>query len=74
MISYNNDPKIGNHLKEIYFCDSNYKAVWRMGNDIVQTSKEPTVLTNKIFMFVIDKIIFGGDHWQVKALETLQKG
>ena len=43
-------------------------------NDLVKASKDPNELTKDIFMFVRDKIIFGGDHWQVKASETLKKG
>jgi transglutaminase-like putative cysteine protease len=40
----------------------------------VKASKDPNELTKNIFMFVRDKIIFGGDHWQMKASDTLRKG
>jgi transglutaminase-like putative cysteine protease len=63
-----------NYLKETYFCDYNHNAIRSMANDFVQVSKDPIEQTKNIFMFVRDKIIFGGDHWQVKASKTLQKG
>ncbi len=63
-----------NYLKETYFCDYNHNAIRSMANDFVQASKDPIEQTKNIFMFIRDKIIFGGDHWQVKASETLQKG
>ena len=69
-----NDSKNFNYLKETYFCDYNHEAIQNIANDFVQLTKDPIELTKSIFMFVRDKIIFGGDHWQVKSSETLQKG
>lgn len=69
-----NDSKNYNYLKETCFCDYNHNAIRGMANHFVQASKDPIELTKNIFMFVRDKIIFGGDHWQVNASETLQKG
>jgi transglutaminase-like putative cysteine protease len=63
-----------NHLMETYFCDYNHEAIQRVANDFVRLTKDPLKLTQSIFMYVRDKIIFGGDHWQIKASETLQKG
>lgn len=73
-MDFNNNPKSINHLRETYFCDYNHNAIRSMANDFAKTLKDPIELTKSIFMHVRDGIIFGGDHWQVKASETLQKG
>ena len=70
----NDDLKSINHLKETYFCDYNHPAIRSTANDLFRASKNPIELTKNMFMFVRDEIIFGGDHWQVKASETLKKG
>lgn len=62
-----------NYVKETYFCDYNHEAIQSIANDFVRASKNSVELTKNIFMFVRDQIIFGGDHWQVKASETLEK-
>ena len=69
-----NDSKNYNYLKETYFCDYNHKEIRSIANMFVKASKDPNELTKNIFMFVRDKIIFGGDHWQMKASDTLRKG
>ncbi|MGD8980874.1 MAG: transglutaminase family protein [Desulfobacterales bacterium] len=74
MMSFNSDPNSANHLKETYFCDYNHEAIQSIANDFAQATKDPIELTKNIFMFVRDKIIFGGDHWQMKASETIKKG
>lgn len=63
-----------NYLKETYFCDYNHEAIQSIANDFAKTLKDPIEQTKSIFMHVRDGIIFGGDHWQVKASETLKKG
>ena len=63
-----------NHLKETYFCDFNHKSIRSFANDLIEASKDPIELTKHFFMFIRDKIIFGGDHWQVKASEPIEKG
>ena len=73
-MSFNSYPNSANYLKETYFCDYNHNAIRSTANDLFQPSKDPIELTKDIFMYVRDGIIFGGDHWQVKASETLQKG
>ena len=74
MMSFDSDPNNVNHLKETYFCDYNHIAIRNTANDFAKTLKDPIELTKSIFMHVRDAIIFGGDHWQLKASETLEKG
>jgi transglutaminase-like putative cysteine protease len=69
-----NDSKNYNYLMETYFCNYNHEAIQSIVDDFAQLTKNPIELTKSIFLFVRDKIIFGGDHWQVKASETLKKG
>ena len=59
---------------ETYFCDYNHKAIRSTADDFVQLTKDPIDLTKSVFMYVRDRIIFGGDHWQMKASETFRKG
>ncbi len=73
-MDFNNNPNNINHLSKTYFCNYSHKEIRSIANDLVKASKVPNDLTKDIFMFVRDKIIFGGDHWQVKASETLKKG
>ena len=73
-MDFNNNPNNINHLSKTYFCNYGHKEIRSIANDLVKASKVPNDLTKDIFMFVRDKIIFGGDHWQVKASETLKKG
>jgi len=73
-MSFNNDSKSAVHLQETYFCDYNHDTIKRTANEFGRASKTSVELTKNIFMHVRDKIIFGGDHWQIKASETLQKG
>ena len=62
-----------NYVKETYFCDYNHEAIQSIANDFAQASKNSIELTKTIFMFVRDKIIFGGEYWQMKASETLER-
>lgn len=73
-MDFNNNPKSINHLRETYFCNYHHKEIRSIANVFDKASKDPVEKTKNIFMFVRDKIIFGGDHWQVKASETLKKG
>ena len=66
-----NDSKHYNYLKETYFCDYNHISIRSFANDLHEALKDPIELINNFFMFVRDKIISGGDHWQVKASQTL---
>lgn len=69
-----NDSKNYTYLQETYFCDYNHEAIQSMGNDFVHLTKDPIELAKSIFLYVRDRIIFGGDRWQVKASGTLKKG
>ena len=65
---------IGDNLVETTYCDYSHPAVSVLSEKFVQDSKDEVDLIEKIFLFVRDRIIFGGDHWQVKASVTLSKG
>lgn len=69
-----NNSKKYNYLEETYFCDYNHEAIQSIADNFVQLTKNFTDLTKSIFLYVRDRIIFGGDRWQVKASGTLQKG
>ena len=63
-----------NNLAETIYCDHSHSAILELSRKFVQDSSDTIDLVEKIFLFVRDSIIFGGDQWQVKASETLAKG
>lgn len=68
------DAQTDNLLNETVYCDYSHPAISKLKIEFAGDSKEPADLIEKIFLFVRDTIVFGGDHWQVKASETLLKG
>jgi len=61
-------------LAETVYCDHSHLAIRKLSDQFRQSSTDTADLVEKVFLFVRDSIIFGGDHWQVKASETLAKG
>ena len=61
-------------LDETFYCDYSHPAIMELSAKIAQGSTKQIDIIENIFLFVRDRIIFGGDHWQVKASETLLKG
>jgi hypothetical protein len=62
------------NLAETIYCDHSHPAIQELSDQFTQSSTGPAFLVSKVFLFVRDSIAFGGDHWQVKASETLAKG
>jgi transglutaminase-like putative cysteine protease len=62
------------NLGETVYCDHSHPAIQKLSDQFTQSSTDPADLVAKVFLFVRDAIVFGGDHWQVKASETLAKG
>jgi len=62
------------NLAETVYCNHSHPAIQKLADQFTQNSTGPVDLIAKVFLFVRDKIVFGGDHWQVKASETLAKG
>lgn len=61
-------------LAETVYCDHSHLAIRKLSDQFRQSSTDTADLVEKVFLFVRDSIVFGGDHWQVKASETLAKG
>lgn len=61
-------------LAETVYCDHSHLAIQKLSDQFRQSSTDTADLVEKVFLFVRDSIVFGGDHWQVKASETLAKG
>ena len=62
-------------LAETYYCDYSHPAISELPRKLAMDSNTEDIdIIEKIFLFVRDRIAFGGDHWQVKASETLLKG
>lgn len=65
---------ISDNLAETRYCDYSHPDIQALSRDISQNARDTHALIEKVFLFVRDTIAFGGDHWQVKASETLSKG
>jgi len=65
---------LNDNLAETTYCDYSHPAIAELSNKFLRDSTDIHDLIEKVFLFVRDTIIFGGDHWQVKASETLLKG
>ncbi|MCP4162231.1 MAG: transglutaminase family protein [Deltaproteobacteria bacterium] len=61
-----------NNLCETFYCDYSYPLIKELSGKF--KSKSGVELIKEIFLYVRDSIIFGGDHWKIKASETLRKG
>jgi transglutaminase-like putative cysteine protease len=67
------DPNEKINLMETYYCDYSHPLIQEKAADFMQYKSDKSTLIKKIFHFVRDEIVFGGDYWKVKASETLQK-
>ncbi len=63
-----------NALKETYYCDFSNKEIEKNAKNFEEYKGDTRGLVIKIFLFVREEIVFGGDRWKVKASETLKKG
>jgi transglutaminase-like putative cysteine protease len=61
-------------LMETYYCDFSNKEIEKVAKNFLEYKQNTRELVTKIFLFVREKIVFGGDRWKVKASETLKKG
>ena len=61
-------------LMETYYCDFSNKEIEKVARKFLEYKQNTRELVTKTFMFVREKIIFGGDRWKVKASETLKNG
>jgi transglutaminase-like putative cysteine protease len=61
-------------LAETTYCNYSHPAIQTLSTKLQGEVEGRSDLIEKIFLFVRDQIVFGGDHWQVKASETLAKG
>lgn len=61
-------------LSATAYCDHSHPAIRALAEKFRREAADTTDLVAKIFIFVRDSIVFGGDQWQVKASETLAKG
>jgi transglutaminase-like putative cysteine protease len=67
-------PPTDHLLDETVYCDHSHPAITELAAKIALDSSKQIDIIENIFLFVRDRIVFGGDHWQVKASETLLKG
>jgi transglutaminase-like putative cysteine protease len=65
---------ISDNLAETAYCNHSHPAIQTLSNKFQREAEDGVDLIEKIFLFVRDGIVFGGDHWQVKASQTLAKG
>ena len=65
---------MADHLSGTVYCDLLHPAIQTLSGQFERDAASAVDLIEKIFLFVRDTIVFGGDHWQVKASETLAKG
>ncbi len=63
---------INNNLCETFYCDYSHPSIKKQSGKF--RSKSGVELIEEIFLYVRDSIIFGGDHWQIKASDTYKKG
>ncbi len=63
-----------NMLKDTYYCNYNHNKINELAKNLTTTNESPAGITQNIYMYVRDSIIFGFDSVQVKASETLEKG
>ncbi len=73
--STENDLNIKNSdLMETDYCDYSNDEIKKVAKNFLKYKQNKRELVTKIFLFVRDDIIFGGDRWKVKASDTLKKG
>ncbi len=63
-----------NDLKETFYCNFSNKEIEGAAKKFLEYKENTRELIKKIFLFVREQVIFGGDRWKVKASETLNKG
>lgn len=62
------------YLKATRFCDCDNVNLQEKAKQITNAAETPKEAALKIFYFVRDGILYGGDHPDVKASHTLRKG
>ncbi len=60
-------------LMKTYYCDYASEGIEKVAKNFLIYKQDTRKLVTKIFLFVRDRIVFGGDLWKVKASETLKK-
>ena len=65
---------IADSLAETAYCNHSHPAIQTLSDKFQREAEDRVDLIEMIFLFVRDRIVFGGDHWQVTASETLAKG
>ena len=81
----NNKPDVAHQIKNVCnsmnsdlaetdYCDYSNAEIKKVARTFLKFKKNERELVTKLFLFVRDDIIFGGDRWRVKASETLNKG
>ncbi len=69
-----NDFNYGNNdLMDTFYCDFSNKEIEKAAKNFQGYKGDTRELVTKIFLFVREEIVFGGDRWKVKASETLKK-
>ncbi len=65
---------VNSDLTETDYCDYSNDEIKKVAKNFLKYKQNRRELVTKMFLFVRDGIIFGGDRWKVKASETLNKG
>jgi transglutaminase-like putative cysteine protease len=61
-------------INKTYYCNYSNRSIEDVAINFEPYRENKRDLATKLFIFVREKIIFGGDRWKVKASETLNKG
>jgi hypothetical protein len=62
------------YLRATELCDSNHDEIKAQAQKLVENAESPKEAVLNIFHYVRDQIMFGMDHCDVKASETMNKG
>jgi len=62
------------YIQKSFYCDFDHPAVSGLAKDLAKGGSDPLRVTETVFGYVRDNILFGSDSVQVKASETLSKG
>lgn len=61
-------------LDETRYCDHSHESIRQAAESITQGIRDRRQWIQRVFHFVRDEIVFGGDLWAVRASDTLKKG
>ncbi len=61
------------YVDPTYYCNYDHESIQALSTEIAQDTDDTLDFIKKSFLYVRDKIRFGGYIWKVKASETLQK-